>query len=234
MRGADARHLVKSLRARVGERLAICDAVGTVYMASVQGIVQDRVTVSLRSSAYRSPERPQVVLFQAMGKNAAMDELVACAAEAGISRIVPYAGRRSPLEALTRGRNRTGRWSAIARESSMLSRRAYPLEVRSPIEELDESVLGKTACRLVLWEEEKHLPLSGALPSSPVPVSVALIAGPEGGLDPAEISVLRGFGARAVSLGPLNLRARSAGPLAAVIVRNHYGLLAPGAGADDG
>lgn len=234
LRGADARHLVKSLRARVGDTVLICDAMGTVYTTSLTWSLQDRVTVSLHSNAYHAPERPQVVLFQAMGKNAAMDELVSYAAEVGISRIVPYAGRRSPLEALTRGKNRIGRWSAIARESSRLSRRPYPLEMRSPVEELDESVLGKTACRLVLWEEEKEVPLSEALPAAATPISVALIAGPEGGLDPAEISVLRSLGARTVSLGLLNLRARSAGPVAAAITRNHYGLLAPGAGGNDG
>lgn len=230
--GLDARHLVKSLRVKSGDRMDICDSLGTVYRARVDGVTVDSVTLSIESSRYEPPERPQIVMFQAISKNAAMDEAVARAAEAGASRMVPFTARRSPFEAMKKGVSRTTRWRAIARESSMLARRPYPLEVRDAASSFDEAMMGTVGDCVVLWEEEKKMSLADALPAR-APRSVGLVIGPEGGLEAAEVDVMRSMGARSASMGSLNLRAQSAGAFAAMMIRNQYGLLAPLGSGDE-
>jgi 16S rRNA (uracil1498-N3)-methyltransferase len=224
--GLDARHLTRSLRVKQGDAVKVSDCKGTIRTTRVQTIAQDSVVCRLDSSTYMSPERPQVVLFQAMARNTSMDEAVARAAEAGASRFVPFVSKRSPLEAIKKSGSRLDRWRTIARESSKVARRAYPLEVREPVHSFDESLLETVGACVVLWEDEVRKRFGEALPEEP-PRSIGLVAGPEGGLSAAEVDVIRSMGARPASLGNLNMRAESAGSYATMIVRYHYGLLVP-------
>ena len=229
----DTRHLTRSLRAREGDHLFIGDGIGTIYEARLGSTADDPVRCSIVSEEYMTPEKPQVALFQAMSRNQAMDDIVARAAEAGASRVVPFTSRRSPVEAVRKSAGRMDRWRTIARESSMVARRAWPLEVRAPLPCLpDEAAIRTVGECVVLWEEEDRRAFAGALPAEP-PRSLGLVVGPEGGLEESEVDVLRTLGARTASLGELNIRAQSAGSYAVIIARYHYDLLLPGARADD-
>jgi 16S rRNA (uracil1498-N3)-methyltransferase len=161
------------------------------------------------------------VLLQAMPHLASMDLIVARAAESGASRVVPFVARRSPLEAVRKSSGRITRWQAIARESSKLSRRPWPLEVRTAVDGfIDKDLLVTVGCCLVFWEEESRA-LSNSLPDRP-PRSLGIVIGPEGGFEPAEVD-----GCRTASLGDLNITSEGAGSYAAMLVRYHYGLLCP-------
>ena len=59
-------------------------------------------------------------------------------------------------------------------------------------------------------------PIMGAVPS--VPGNVGLVIGPEGGLDPADLSTLADAGAVNVHLGPRTLPSRLAGAVATSLV----------------
>jgi len=225
--GADARHLVKSLRVRQGDAVTTGDANGTLYEAVIESSLQDTVTMRIVSRRYLPPERPQVVLFQAMPRFTAMDEAVSRAAESGASRVVPFVSRCSPLEAVRKSGSRLGRWQSIARECSKTSRRAWPLEVRAPVAGLiDKTMLDTVGCCVVFWEAETRA-LSDVLPDEP-PRSIGIVIGPEGGLEPAEVDVMRTLGCKTASLGALNIRSEGAGSYAAILIRYHYGLLARG------
>jgi len=54
---------------------------------------------------------------------------------------------------------------------------------------------------------------------------VAIVVGPEGGLDRAEVEALRAAGGVPVSLGPLVLRTETAGLAAIAVLRHAEGLL---------
>jgi 16S rRNA (uracil1498-N3)-methyltransferase len=229
---ADSRHLTRSLRAREGDCLMIGDGIGTLYEARLGSTMEETVRCAILSEDYLKPEKPQVVLFQAMSKNQAMDETIARAAEAGASRVVPFTSRRSPVEAVRKSAGRLERWRTIARESSKVARRAWPLEVREPMAGLpDEAAIRTVGECVVLWEEEDKRAFADSLPGEP-PRSIGLVVGPEGGLEGSEVDVLRTLGARTASLGGLNLRAQSAGSHAIIIARYHYGLLVPGTDAN--
>jgi 16S rRNA (uracil1498-N3)-methyltransferase len=229
----DARHLTRSLRAREGDCLLIGDGIGTLYQAKLGSPMEEPVRCTVLSESYLTPEKPQVVLFQAMSKNQAMDETVARAAEAGASRVVPFTSRRSPVEAVRKSAGRLERWRTIARESSKVARRAWPLEVRSPLPGLpDEAAIRTVGECVILWEEEERRAFADSLPAEP-PRSIGLVVGPEGGLEGSEVDVLRTLSARTASLGELNIRSQSAGSYAVIIARFHYGLLVPGTGADE-
>ena len=230
--GPDARHLTRSLRAREGDCVIFGDGIGTLYRARLGSTMAEPVRCQILSVTYLQPERPQLVIFQAMSKNQAMDETIARAAESGASRVVPFVSRRSPVEAVKKSAARLERWRSIARESSKVARRAWPLDVRTPLPgPLDEVAVRTVGACILLWEGEERRSFAEALPEAP-PRSIGMIVGPEGGLDESEVDVMRTLGARTASLGVLNIRTESAGSMAVAIARFHYGLLSPGADED--
>jgi 16S rRNA (uracil1498-N3)-methyltransferase len=230
--GQEARHLARSLRARQGDTVWLGDGRGTMYEGRITSVATDLVAFEVRSSTFRKPEKPQVVIFQAMSKNQAMDEAVARAAESGAARFVPFTSRRSPIEALKKSQGRLARWRTIARESSKVARRPYVLEIREPLKALDGSMMETVGQCLLLWEAEPHRSFADALPDRP-PRSLGIVVGPEGGFEASEADVIRSLGARTASLGELNIKAESAGSYATMLARFHYGLLVPGQVADD-
>jgi 16S rRNA (uracil1498-N3)-methyltransferase len=227
MTGPEARHLTRSLRARQGDEVFLADGRGTVYETRIRTIAPDSTVFEVRSSAFFQPEKPQVVIFQAMSKNQSMDEAVARASESGAARFVPFTSRRSPVEALKKSQGRLARWRTVARESSKVARRPYLLEVRDPLKALDASIMETVGQCVLLWEGEEKRSLADALPDSP-PRSLGIVVGPEGGFEASEADVIRSLGARTASLGSLNLRAESAGSYATMLARFRYGLLVPG------
>lgn len=232
LRGEEARHLSRSLRAREGERLIVGDGRGTLADARIINAGKSEVLARIDSVSLDAREVPKITLFQAVSKPSKMDETVARAAEAGIASVVPFVSERSGTLG-TRAGERLSRWSKIAREASMGARRAWELELREPLPGHPlEQELGGFALTVVLWEEEREAGLRTLLPTEP-PASIALVSGPEGGLSRAEALAIAGPGGVTAGLGGLILRAETAGAYAAMLIRYSYGLLdAAGRGTD--
>jgi 16S rRNA (uracil1498-N3)-methyltransferase len=238
LKGAEARHLALSQRAREGQEVMVGDGTGTVYQVALSTVHPELVEGTIRSATKPPHERPRLVLFQALARAGKMDEVVARAAETGVWAVVPFISPRSPVGSAEKAGERLERWRKIAFEASKVARRAWSLvvgEPRSlPLVEGDplsrrviEGLLGEQELNLLLWEEENKMSLAGLLPEEP-PNSIGVIVGPEGGFAADEASVLCAAGAVPASIGPLILRAESAGSYAAMLIRNRYRLLEPG------
>jgi 16S rRNA (uracil1498-N3)-methyltransferase len=109
--------------------------------------------------------------------------------------------------------HRLDRWRLIAREAAQLAGRAAPPEVRSilPLRNaLDVLPSGTRVVACVLRQDA--VPIATTVPT--MPAHIAVVIGPEGGLDPADLSMLREAGAIAVHLGPRTLPSRLAGAVA--------------------
>lgn len=211
LRGEDARHLAKVLRAEPGQQYEISD--GThLCLAEVAGVERDRVLFRVLADL-ETPELPlNLALYVALIKFDRFEWMVEKATELGVSFIVPVDAARSGKGLLEAARNRVERWRRIAHESSQQSRRLRPPEIGEP--RTLSAALPET-CHLgyFLDEEPGCPPLASALPapSERHPSdSAALLIGPEGGWTEAERATALAAGWRAVSLGPLILRAETA------------------------
>ena len=69
----------------------------------------------------------------------------------------------------------------------------------------------------MLYSMKKTL---NALPH--MPKTIAILIGPEGGIDPGEVEALTGAGAKIVGLGPRILRTETAGMAAATMLLYHF------------
>jgi 16S rRNA (uracil1498-N3)-methyltransferase len=225
LKGPEAIHLARSLRAKEGESVLIGDRAGGVYLVRLTLVGTEHFEGSIQSFSHREPETPKLVLMQAVSRAAKMDEAIARAAESGVSLVIPFVSPRSPEGSREKAWARLDRWRKIALESSKVARRAWPLAVGEPLPWLiDKDSLSRRDVDILLWEGETSNVLAELMPKR-TPQCIGIIVGPEGGFAVEEAAQLTSAGAVAASMGELILRTESAGSYVAMLIRYQYGLL---------
>ena len=203
--GEDVRHLSRVLRLRAGDAVEICDGAGTDYTGVITAIGQDEVTCAL-SGAHPSPTEPRcrVTLFQALPKTGKMEVIVQKCVELGVAAVTPVVTERCVAVPTRDFENKR-----VAAEAAKQSRRGIipPVSGVLPLRQVDFSRFDTV---LAAYEEERTTSLKAALAGG-AGESIALIIGPEGGLESEEVAWLTAAGAVSVSLGPRILRTETAG-----------------------
>jgi 16S rRNA (uracil1498-N3)-methyltransferase len=221
--GADAAHLARSLRARPGERVVVVDAAGLehgVLLEEVEpGCARGRVEWSRPATG---EPRTRVHVLQALPAQG-MDAAVEALAEVGAAEIWPVLTRRTVAHpAPERAARRVERWQTIAREAAALAGRAAPVPVRPPQPLAAALAALPGGTRVLACATGAGTPLSALEGDGRRP---ALVIGPEGGLDPEELAMIRNAGGEQVHLGPRVLRARLAGAVALGVLLARLGEL---------
>ena len=149
--GEHADHLVRVLRARVGQEfdIAIGEAVRRGRIASVS---DDRVEFELGEEV-SGADLAGIILVLAVFKFDRMEWAIEKCTELGVSRIVLVISRRTDLHLAAAAGKRVERWQRVARQAAEQSRRASPPEIAVPIK-VSEALNLQAALRIVLAESE--------------------------------------------------------------------------------
>ena len=212
--GDDARHILKSLRMKTGEKLTVSDTKGYDFHCVISGCESDRVDLEIIEKVKNNTEPTVfVTLYLCLTKGDKMDLAVRQAVEMGVSRIVPTLSTncvsRPDEKQLSK---KTERWQKIAEEAAGQSGRGILPEVGQcvTLKSVAQNIKNEDMC--LFFYEIGGSPL-GKLDESIKHISV--IIGPEGGFSREEAEMLESNGARVTTLGPRILRAETA-PVAAV------------------
>jgi len=212
--GAHADHLVRVLRARVGQEFDISTG-GVVRRGRIATVQDDRVEFELGEEVTAAPV-PDVTLLLAVFKFDRMEWAIEKCTELGVSRIVPVIARRTDAHLASAATKRADRWRRLALQAAEQSRRAVPPEIAAPMK-LQDAVNGtNVASRIVLAESEEQVLLRDVLASRPEG-EIVLAIGPEGGWVEDELQLFQGAGFVSASLGNTILRAETAA-IAAVAI----------------
>lgn len=218
----DRRHyLLHVLRLAAGASLEVFDGSGRAFEARVASVEADSVRLVLGQARHTPPAR-EVHILQGLPKGDKLEWVLQKGTELGATAFHPVAAARSVVKLEPkRAEERTARWSKIVEEAARQCRRNDVPAVHTPrpLVEAARSLAPGTTL-LVLDEEESAVPLGEAFRSCAPGSPVALVVGPEGGLDREEISALRALGGRPVTLGRRILRTETAA-LAALAVMAH-------------
>ena len=218
---AASRHLVKVLRLQVGAEVSIFDGRGTEIQGRIVRASTAGVEVAL-GQRRRVPLPPvRITLLQSVPRGDRMDIIVQKTTELGVTRIVPVLSSRGMVKPPP---GKTRRWRTIAQEAARQSGRADVPEV-AEVTALDAALAGSAEAggtRLVLWEEERALPLRRIFAQAP-PLPVTLLVGPEGGFSQEEVASARAQGFRTVGLGPRILRVETAALVAIALTQAAVG-----------
>ncbi|MFO8076696.1 MAG: RsmE family RNA methyltransferase [Egibacteraceae bacterium] len=212
--GDDAHHLVRVLRAGVGDPVSVADGVGGLWQGRVAELGHT-VLVSLEESIEVPRPHPEVHVVHALPKGRKLDDVVRGLTELGVEGIWPVTTTRGESEPKAESADRAlERWRAIAHAAAKQSRRAW-LPQLAPVvpwpEAFGDALRGPSVEGFVCWEEATT-PIAEAVAAQDGAARLVIGVGPEGGLTPAEVA---DAGLPAVTLGPTVLRTETAGLVAA-------------------
>ena len=223
LRGEDARHLTRVLRAEAGQRYEISDG-KVAYLAEIAEARGPRVVFRVIETLDTPATPLRITLCAALIKFDRFEWMVEKATELGVERILPVEAERSGKGLLEASRKRAGRWARIARESSQQARRVRAPEIRPAVR--FERCLAEEADYRYFLEEAAAPPLLRVLRALPAcrasAGSAALLTGPEGGWTDAERQLAAAAGWQPVSLGPQVLRAETAAAAAIAVLVNAW------------
>ncbi len=227
--GAEAEHLVRVLRGKVGDQVTLFDGRGAEYSARITAVRRSRVELAVLARHLTCRElSAELVLGVALPKGERQRWLVEKAVELGVTRLVPLVTQRSVAEPV----------AAVARlrryviEASKQCGRNRLLEIATPVSWA--VYCGQdhgTATRLVAAFGPQAAPLSQAF-SRATGGGVWLAVGPEGGLTDDELAAAASW--RRVSLGSRVLRVETAAlALVAFCSLHDAAPVTPGNGLDE-
>lgn len=213
--GDAADHVVRSLRMRPGETLVVCDMKGADYHCAVAEISDGSVFLTvLEVRPTVSEPDVAVTLFQCLPKGDKMESVIQKSVELGVHRIVPVLSARCVSRPDDRSTaKKLLRWQKIADEAAGQSGRGILPQVAAPVPFAECAASLGEFDRPMLFYEAGGRPLAGLIAGGIR--TAALLVGPEGGFDPAEVELARKAGAEITTLGPRILRTETA-PLAAL------------------
>lgn len=213
LRGEQARHLARVLRAGPGDPVSLADGTGVVYQARVRATGPAEASLALLDRFEITLPRPRLSVVHALPKARKLDEVVQRLSEVGVDRLVPVHSARSQVSLRgDRAARAVARWRAVALAAAKQARRARVLEVAA-VGEWAGAFAGVRA-GAVLWEEA-DVGLPAVLGTLGAPEELVLAIGPEGGLAADEVAAT---GLPAASLGPTILRTETAALVAAGVV----------------
>ena len=214
--GADARHIAGALRMSAGERLTLCDGVGTDYTCTITAVNKDTVCAAVDAAAPTATEPAlAVTLYMGMPKGDKLELIIQKAVELGVTAVVPVITARSIVRVDGKdAEKKRVRLQRIAAEAAGQSGRGIIPTVEAPIS-------WKTALARLAGENTLLCYEGGGAPIgtlvTPADTTISLVVGPEGGFDPTEVEAVVAAGGRIATLGPRILRCETA-PLAALAV----------------
>lgn len=220
----ESHHALKVLRVAPPDVVTVTDGSGRVARCAASRVEDGALVAEVLSSETHRRPRPELVVYQGAAKGHKSDDVVERLAELGVAEIRVYESKRSVArwdEPKVARLNE--RWAAVTRSAAKQSRNPFVTEAVAGLswtQVLRE--VAREPAAVVLWEEAT-LPLRTALLEGAE--RIALLVGPEGGLDGTEAEALADAGAQLVSLGPHVLRTENAALVTASAVLYRYGLI---------
>lgn len=207
-----ARHISRTLRMGAGDRLVLFNDSGSEFPGTIDAADKRTVTVRCGEPSAIDRESPLALeLGLAISRGDRVDWAVQKATELGVSRITLLLTARGLKLPPERRAKKHGHWQRIAESACEQCGRNRVPPVSEP-QPLDQWLARVDApLRLILdpRAEPRALPAYAG--------AVALLCGPEGGLEEEEVTRAQAAGFGTLALGPRILRTETA-PLAALAV----------------
>lgn len=220
LHGADAHHLARVMRAKLGEQVILCDGKGTEYTAEITGFGDEVVEFAVDAGRPSAAEPGiEVTLLVGYPKQDKLEEIIRHGVELGAAHVVPFFSRYC-VAAPKKEEQKNVRYNRIAFEAAKQCGRGVLPDVALPVENFGALCRTFDQYDLVLFcYEGGGAPLKELLAATPVPLNrpprIAILTGAEGGFAEKEAAQALEAGARVVGLGPRILRCETA-PLAAL------------------
>ena len=221
LEGEAAAHLGRVLRVRPGEPVVLFDGSGPEFAAEVVAATRRSVGLAIGERSEISRESAlELVLLQGVCRNERMDWVVRKATELGVSAIRPVLATRSVVKLDDqRAASRLEHWQAIVTSACEQCGRNRLPALLEPLPVAAALASHARAMGVLLAPEAAGGPETLPEPDGPL----ALLVGPEGGLDPHERAAARAAGYAGIRLGPRILRTETASLTGLALLQARFG-----------
>lgn len=229
----DLKHL-KAARISPGELVAVVDASTDYFQCEVIELASDGFKAKIASKHHVENPPFTIDLFQGIPKAGKLEDVVRHGTEIGVSGFYPLACKRSVAKLDDKkAPSKIERLERVAKSAAVQAGRDAIPAVHMPVDMNQAIGLLRSydAC-VIFWEEaEATLTLKEALGAAKGLLSagdccrVAVVVGPEGGIDESEVELLLDNveSARLSTLGPNILRTETAGVVGCALVSYELG-----------
>ena len=189
--GDAAKHLIYSLRSRVGERINVVDEDGQRAIIELVNFSKDKVTGQLIKEL--SPNQRESITLAVSVPKRGFDNIIRQATEIGVLAIQPLITERTVLQPSI---SKQERWQRIAKEAAEQSGAFEPaVKPIIPLKELIEHTAGQI---IFCNETENQRKISEVELSKD---ALTIIIGCEGGFSESEINFIKATDSVSVTLG---------------------------------
>lgn len=210
--GDEAKHAVSVRRMRVGEAIALIDGQGCRVRGEVSSVEAKKLTVRVAEVQTEGLPDLQVTLVQALAKGDRDEMAVQAATELGAMAVIPWQAERSisRWDAAKAAKGKA-RWQVICDEAAKQSLRAWFPQVQDAVSSKQLTGMVSSFDKVLVLDPTSSV---GIASLGRLTDKVAIVVGPEGGIDENELVSLEAAGAIRVRLGDSILRTSTAGVVA--------------------
>lgn len=219
-----AQHLTRVLRLEAGAELTVFNGMGGEYSARIEEVRRGAVTVRIGAHDLVEKESPlHTTLLQGIARGEKMDLILQKATELGVSRVVPMSCVRSTvrLQGDAMAKKQVHWQAVVASACEQCGRNRVPV-VAEPVALAGAAQAVQGGLRLLLTPDEESAPIGEVLAAhlgNGGERAVAVMIGPEGGFDAAEVRAAKLAGFASCRVGPRVLRTETAGLAALAILQ---------------
>lgn len=214
--GADVNHIKNVLRLENGEIIYVCiKEKSKSFKCKILDLNKDEVKCEILEEIFETTEaNTHIHIFQGLPKADKFEFIIEKCTEIGVKEITPVAMKRSIVKLEEKDKiKKLDRWQKIAEVAAKQSKRDSILKVNNVInfQNVFEKVKGYDIL-LVAYEEEKDNTLKHVLTklNNKQNLKVAVIIGPEGGIDINELNLCKENKFISITLGKRILRTETA------------------------
>jgi 16S rRNA (uracil1498-N3)-methyltransferase len=209
--GDDYNHIKNVLRMKIGAKILINDKEkNKTYLTKIQEVGTKEIFCKIIDRIPSNEMIVKVSLFQGIPKADKMEYIIQKSVELGVNEIVPTE-MKNCVAKINNEENKLIRWNKISETAAKQSKRSIIPKIENKISFntlLDR--VKKFDLAIVAYENEKHISLRDVLNKHQNINNIAIIVGPEGGIDKNELNLLENAGVKTASLGKRILRTETA------------------------
>lgn len=211
--GEDVNHIKNVLRLAIGEKIKICDKdLSKNYVSTIDEVTNQEVRCAIVEEVEGEAEgNVELHIYQGLPKADKMELILQKGTELGVTRFIPVALKRCIVKLDGKDAlKKIDRWQKITEVASKQSGRDIVPEVANiaTINDICCSIKDFDLVMLAYELEENNYIKSELLKikGTKENYKIAIVIGPEGGIDEGEAIKLKEAGAKVVSLGKRILR----------------------------
>lgn len=209
----DIKHIKNVLRKNIGDEIEICNQEnGESFKTNIIDINDKQIKVKIFENINTNTEANVYInVFQALPKSDKMELIIQKSVELGVSEITPVAMKRCIVKINQKDeKKKIQRWQKISEGAAKQSGRNIIPKINNVknIKNICES-FSKYDIVLVAYENEKENKLKEELKKinkSKDNIKIAVVIGPEGGIENEEVELLKKSGSKIITLGERILR----------------------------